>query len=68
MYNLLVQKGYYFELLYGPAIEDQTKRKNLIHASHLYHTFGKSKNIIFSSGASNVLHFRNPYDVISLYP
>ncbi|XP_018576003.1 ribonuclease P protein subunit p30, partial [Anoplophora glabripennis] len=66
LYNQLVDRGYHFELLYGPAIEDSTKRKNLIHVSHLYHSFGKSKNIIFSSGAQSHLYIRSPYDIISL--
>ncbi|CAH0556555.1 unnamed protein product [Brassicogethes aeneus] len=65
-YNLLIERGYHFELIYSSAIEDQTKRKNLIHVAHLYHSFGKSKNIIFSSGASNIMNIRSPYDVISL--
>ncbi|KAL3281154.1 hypothetical protein HHI36_004372 [Cryptolaemus montrouzieri] len=43
IYNQLVNKGYFFEILYSPTIEDYTKRKNTIHISHLYHTFGKSK-------------------------
>lgn len=68
MYNQLVDRGYHFELLYSPAIVDSTKRKNLIHAAHLFHSFGKSKNIIFSSGAENALQIRNPYDIINLYP
>ncbi|KAJ8955201.1 hypothetical protein NQ314_006918 [Rhamnusium bicolor] len=68
LYNQLLDRGYHFELLYSPAIEDSTKRKNLIHASHLYHSFGKSKNIIFSSGAQNHLYIRSPYDIINLYP
>lgn len=65
-YTQLVDKGYHMELTYGPAIQDSSKRKNLIHLSHLYHTFGKSKNIIFSSGAENPMLFRSPYDIISL--
>ncbi|XP_050514831.1 ribonuclease P protein subunit p30 [Diabrotica virgifera virgifera] len=65
LYNQLLQRGYHFELLYSPAIEDTTKRKNLIHASHLYHAFGKSRNIIFSSGAHDPVIIRGPYDVIN---
>jgi len=65
-FNQLVERGYHLELQYSHAIEDSTKRKNLIHASHIYHTYGKSKNIIFSSGAQSRSLIRNPYDVISL--
>ncbi|KAJ8912127.1 hypothetical protein NQ315_013216, partial [Exocentrus adspersus] len=66
LYHQLVERGYHFELNYGPAIQDSTKRKNLIHISHLYHSFGKSKNIILSSGAESNICIRSPYDVISL--
>ncbi|CAH1117483.1 unnamed protein product [Phaedon cochleariae] len=65
-YNLLIDRGFHFELLYSAAIQDSTKRKNLIHASHLFHAFGKSKNIIFSSGAENFMYIRSPYDIINL--
>lgn len=68
MYNQLVERGYHFELLYSPAIIDSTNRKNLIHAAHLFHSFGKSKNIIISSGANNLAYIRNPYDIVDLYP
>ncbi|CAH1129938.1 unnamed protein product [Ceutorhynchus assimilis] len=66
LFTQLVDRNYHLELTYGPAIEDSTKRKNLINISHLFHTYGKSKNIIFSSGAEFYMHIRNPYDVISL--
>lgn len=68
MYNQLVEKGYHYELLYAPAIQDSTQRKNMIHISHLYHSFGKSRNIIVSSGATNRMLLRGPYDIINLYP
>lgn len=65
-YFQLVDRGYYFELPYSYAIEDSTKRKNLIYLSHLYHTYGKSRNIIFSSGAEDSFLLRSPYDIICL--
>lgn len=66
MYMLLVEKGYHYEILYSPAIQDSTARKNLIHQSHVYHSVGKSKNIIISSGATNSILLRSPYDIINL--
>ncbi|KAK9879708.1 hypothetical protein WA026_006768 [Henosepilachna vigintioctopunctata] len=66
IYNQLMNKGYYFEILYSPTIEDHTKRQNTIHVSHLYHTFGKSRNIIISSGATSPFYVRGPYDIINL--
>ncbi|KAK5646756.1 hypothetical protein RI129_005220 [Pyrocoelia pectoralis] len=66
LYYLLVERGVHFEIMYGPAIEDSTKRKNIIATAHMYHSFGKSRNIIISSGITNSFLIRNPYDVINL--
>lgn len=68
MYNQLIEKGFHFEIPYSPAIEDSTKRKNIIHVAHTYHTFFGSKNVIISSDASNPILIRGPYDIIILYP
>ncbi|KAK4880336.1 hypothetical protein RN001_008482 [Aquatica leii] len=66
LYYQLVEKDVYFELMYAPAIEDSTKRKNIIATAHAYHSFGKSKNIIISSATTNDFLTRSPYDVINL--
>ncbi|KRT80142.1 hypothetical protein AMK59_8233 [Oryctes borbonicus] len=66
MYNQLVEKGFHYEILYSPVIQDSTQRKNMIHTSHLYHSYGKSKNIIISSGATSSILLRGPYDIINL--
>ncbi|GJQ86603.1 hypothetical protein Trydic_g7836 [Trypoxylus dichotomus] len=66
IYNQLVDKGFYFEILYAPAIQDSAQRKNMIQTSHIYHTYGKSKNIIISSGATSSMLLRGPYDIINL--
>ncbi|XP_031342142.1 ribonuclease P protein subunit p30 isoform X2 [Photinus pyralis] len=66
LYYLLIERGAYFELMYGPAIEDSTKRKNILATAHMYHSFGKSRNIIISSGITNSLLLRSPYDVTNL--
>lgn len=68
LYNVLKDRNVYFELMYSPAIRDSTSRKNIIHMSHLYHAYGKSKNIIISSSAAEAFQVRSPYDVINLYP
>lgn len=68
LYNQLVEKGFYFELLYSPAIQDSSQRKNVIAMSHLYHSYGKSRNVIVSSGATNSFLLRSPYDIVNLYP
>lgn len=43
MYNLAVERGLSFEIMYTPAIRDSTARKNIIQLAHFYHAFGKSK-------------------------
>lgn len=46
-YNLAVTNNIYFEIPYAPAIEDSGKRKRTIQTAHDYHTYGKSKVIVF---------------------
>ncbi|KAG5898959.1 hypothetical protein JTB14_004679 [Gonioctena quinquepunctata] len=65
-YNQLIDRGYHLELQYSYAINDSTSRKNMIHAAHLFYMFGKSKKIIFSSGADSLMHIRSPYDIVNL--
>ncbi|KAK3908992.1 Ribonuclease P protein subunit p30 [Frankliniella fusca] len=66
LYNMAVDKGMWFELPYALAVLDSSARRNLIEAGHLYHAFGKSKNILLSSGAENPMQIRGPYDVINM--
>ncbi|XP_069674523.1 ribonuclease P protein subunit p30 [Periplaneta americana] len=66
MYNMAVGRGISFELMYAPAIRDSTARKNIIQLAHSYHAYGKSKQIVVSSGASNPFHIRGPYDIVNL--
>lgn len=65
LYEQAIEKGIHFEIQYADLINAQT-RKLTIHYSHLFHTYGKSKNVILSSGSSNVKTIRNPYDLINL--
>ncbi|XP_046991344.1 ribonuclease P protein subunit p30 isoform X1 [Schistocerca americana] len=66
MYNLAVERGTFFEIMYAPAILDSTARRNTIYVAHMYHTFGKSKNVIISSGARESKYIRGPYDIVNL--
>ncbi|CAD6998896.1 unnamed protein product [Ceratitis capitata] len=65
-YQIGVKRGLYFEIKYGPAIRDTNIRKDMIKLAHNYCVRGKSKNIIFSSGATNPFELRGPYDVANL--
>lgn len=56
----------FFELSYAPMIRDVTHRRRMISQGHQYHCFGKSRNIILSSGAEDVMELRGPYDVANL--
>ncbi|XP_067622787.1 ribonuclease P protein subunit p30 [Eurosta solidaginis] len=65
-YQIGVKRGLYFEIKYGPALRDSSVRKDMIKLAHNYCVRGKSKNIIFSSGATNAFELRGPYDVANL--
>ncbi|XP_064540948.1 ribonuclease P protein subunit p30 [Drosophila montana] len=65
-YLIAVRRGIYFELKYAPAIADSNNRKDMIKVAQNYCTKGKSRNIIFSSGAAHEFQLRGPYDVANL--
>jgi len=65
LYFQAVERNISFEIQYAEVIKNSS-RKLAIHISHLFHTFGKSKNVIISSGANVAYFIRNPYDVINL--
>ncbi|KAI4497398.1 hypothetical protein M0802_007409 [Mischocyttarus mexicanus] len=65
LYMQAVDRDIYFEIQYSDVINPQS-RKLAIHQAHLFHIYGRSKNVIISSGASKVTDIRNPYDVINL--
>lgn len=67
LYQQAAERGVHFEIQYSDILE-VTTRKGTIHNSHLFHTYGKSKNVILSSGANSATSIRSPYDVINLYP
>lgn len=65
-YQIAVRRGIFFEIKYAPAIADSNNRKDMIKVAQNYCTKGKSKNIIFSSGAAHEFQVRGPYDVANL--
>ncbi|XP_036347806.1 ribonuclease P protein subunit p30-like [Rhagoletis pomonella] len=65
-YQMAVKRGMFFEIKYGPATKDDCIRKDMIKLAHNYCVRGKSRNIIFSSGAKNAFELRGPYDVANL--
>ncbi|XP_066601333.1 ribonuclease P protein subunit p30 [Prorops nasuta] len=65
LYMQAVERGLHFEIQYCNILNPET-RKNAIYFSHLFYTYGKSKNIIVSSGASNANTIRSPYDIVNL--
>ena len=65
-YQVAVKRGISFEIKYAHAITNSNCRKNMIKIAHNYHAKGKSKNIIFSSGAVNIFELRGPYDIANL--
>lgn len=65
-YNLAVERKMFFEICYAPAITDSNYRRHIIRRSHAYHSYGKSQNIIISSGAGRAIELRTPYEVANL--
>ncbi|XP_043583154.1 ribonuclease P protein subunit p30 [Bombus pyrosoma] len=65
LYDQAIERGIHFEIQYVDLLNVES-RKNTIHYSHLFHTYGKSKNVILSSGISDIKTIRNPYDLINL--
>lgn len=65
-YNLAIDRKMYFEIRYAPAIIDSNHRRDIIRRSASYHSYGKSRNIILSSGATNYIQLRSPYEVAHL--
>ena len=66
LYRELLNMHVSFELLYGDMILDREFRQKIIRTSYEYNTSGKSKGIILSSGAKNVMQLRAPADVANL--
>ncbi|XP_011147047.1 ribonuclease P protein subunit p30 isoform X2 [Harpegnathos saltator] len=67
LYQQAVERGLSFEIQYADLLQPET-RKMAIYYSHLFYSYGKSRNVIISSGANNINRIRNPYDIINLGP
>ncbi|CAD0197252.1 unnamed protein product [Chrysodeixis includens] len=65
LYSMAVDRGIFFEIMYAPTLRDSTARKNIITASQTFHAVGKSRNIVFTSGAENHMQIRDVHDVIN---
>lgn len=65
-YQVAVNRGLFFEIKYSEAIRNSSHRKDMIKVTHNYHSRGKSKAVVMSSGAENIFELRGPYDVANL--
>jgi ribonuclease P/MRP protein subunit RPP1 len=61
-----VDNGIMFEICFGEALKDPLSRRNAISNARRIVDATKGKNIIISSGASDPLLLRGPYDFINL--
>jgi len=66
LYNECVEKHMVFELTYAQAISDSVARRKIIRQSHVYHSVGKSRSVVVSSGGGTAVELRSPHDVINL--
>ena len=66
LYYECVDKNIYMELPYAALIRDSEERRRVISQAHNYHSVGKSRNIILTSGATHPFHLRASKDVANL--
>ena len=66
LYYECVDKNIYFELPYSGLIRDREERRRMISQAHNYHSVGKSRNIILTSGARTPMELRANTDVSNL--
>ncbi|CAF0907312.1 unnamed protein product [Brachionus calyciflorus] len=64
--NAVSAFGLTFELNYSPSISSSTERRDFIMAGRCLTFNTKSKGLIISSGASNSLNLRGPYELLNL--
>ncbi|ESP00435.1 hypothetical protein LOTGIDRAFT_87019, partial [Lottia gigantea] len=64
--NLALERGIHFEIVYSPAIRDQTLRRHIISNACDLVRVCKGKNIIITSGANKPIELRGPYDIANL--
>ncbi len=58
--------GMHFEVCYSPAIRDAADRRRIISQAHTYHSVGRSRAVVLSSGARSPVELRSPADVSNL--
>ncbi len=61
-----VKNGIYFEISYGPLIKDVGCRRNLFGNVVSLLRATKGRNIVMSSGISDLIYLRYPNDVLNL--
>ena len=66
LYYECVDKNIFFELSYSGLIRDREERRRIISQAHNYHSVGKSRNIILTSGARVPMELRASTDVSNL--
>ena len=66
LYYECVDKNIFFELSYSPMIRASVERRRTISQAHMYHSVGKSRNIIVTSEALTPFELRAPADVANL--
>ena len=66
LYYECVDKNIYFELSYSGLIREREERRRIISQAHNYHSVGKSRNIILTSGARTPMELRASTDVSNL--
>lgn len=61
-----IKRGIFFEILYAPALREETARRNVFTNALALTRATRGKGVIISSGARSAFELRGPYDVINL--
>ncbi|GFS26283.1 ribonuclease P protein subunit p30 [Elysia marginata] len=64
--KLAIKRGIHFEILYSPALKDNSVKRNIISNSMSLINISRGKGVIISSGAQKPIELRSPWDVINL--
>ncbi|RUS73958.1 hypothetical protein EGW08_018273 [Elysia chlorotica] len=64
--KLAIKRGIHFEIVYSPALKDNSVKRNIISNAMSLISVSRGKGVIISSGAEKLIDLRSPWDVVNL--
>ncbi|KAK3759218.1 hypothetical protein RRG08_054939 [Elysia crispata] len=64
--KLAIKRGIHFEIVYSPALKDNSVKRNIISNAMSLISVSRGKGVIISSGADKPIDLRSPWDVVNL--